>query len=293
MKVLLFGANGQVGSECQKVFQKMGWDVLALTRQDADFSNPSAVYNAVKNIKPDVVVNACAYTAVDKAESEPDLANLVNAESVGAMGKACNQLKIPTIHISTDYVFNGTANTPYKEDALVAPMGVYGQSKLAGEQQLQLENPKHIILRTSWVFSAHGNNFAKTMLRVGAARDELGVVGDQFGCPTFAGDIAETIAAFISRLQDSGQFSSWGLYHCSNTGQCSWYDFALAVFEVGVQAGLLPKAPKVNSITTDQYPTPTARPAYSVLDGAKLGALLGQPMPHWRVGLLQVCTALR
>jgi len=293
MKVLLFGANGQVGSECQKVFQKMGWDVLALTRQDADFSKPDAVYNAVKNIKPDVIVNACAYTAVDKAESEPAMANLVNADSVGAMGKACSELVIPTIHISTDYVFDGTFNTPYKEDALVAPMGVYGQSKLAGEQQLQIENPKHIILRTSWVFSAHGNNFVKTMLRVGAERDELGVVGDQFGCPTYAGDIAEAIAAFISQLQNESQTPAWGLYNCSNSGECSWFDFALAVFEAGVQSGLLSKAPKVNSITTDQYPTPTARPAYSVLDGAKLETLLGQPMPHWRVGLLQVCTALR
>ena len=292
MKVLLFGANGQVGSECQKVFQKMGWDVLALTRQDADFSNPSAVYNAVKNIKPDVVVNACAYTAVDKAESEPALANLVNAESVGAMGKACNELKIPTIHISTDYVFNGTAKNPYIENAAVAPMGVYGQSKLAGEQQLQLENPKHVILRTSWVFSAHGNNFVKTMLRVGAERAELGVVGDQFGCPTYAGDIAKAISAFIALLKNDKPFEAWGIYNCSNRGECSWYDFAQAIFKAGVQADLLVKAPKVNSITTDQYPTPTARPAYSVLDGSKLEALLGESMPHWRIGLTQVCEEL-
>jgi dTDP-4-dehydrorhamnose reductase len=293
MRVLLFGANGQVGSECQKVFQKMGWNVLAFTRKDADFSKPDAVYAKIKDIKPDVVVNACAYTAVDKAESESELANLVNAESVGAMGKACNELEIPTIHISTDYVFNGTAKAPYKEDASVAPMGVYGQSKLAGEQKLQVENPKHIILRTSWVFSANGNNFVKTMLRLGAERDELGVVGDQFGCPTYAGDIAESIAGVLVSLQEDKQFSAWGLYNCSNSGACSWYDFALATFKAGVQAELLLKAPKVNSINTNQYPTPTARPAYSVLDCTKLEALLGKTMPHWQIGLSEVCIALR
>ncbi len=293
MRVLLFGAHGQVGRECHSLFKKVGWDVLAYTRAEADFCKPDAIYDSIKKIEPDVVVNACAYTAVDKAESEPDQASLVNADSVGAIGRACGELKIPTIHISTDYVFNGRSCIPYQEQDLVDPMGVYGETKLAGERQLQHENSMHIILRTSWVFSAHGNNFVKTMLRLGVEREELGVVGDQFGCPTYAADIAETISVFITLLENDKQFSSWGVYNCSNSGECSWYDFALAVFEVGVQSDLLANAPKVNSITTDQYPTPTARPAYSVLDGNKLETLLGKKMPHWRIGLAQVCKVLR
>lgn len=293
MKVLLFGANGQVGSECRRVFAGTGWDVAALTRNEVDFRNPKDVYAVVKTIKPDIVVNACAYTAVDKAESEPALAQLINADSVGAMAEACCELDIPTMHISTDYVFNGMSVSPYLESDSVDPTGIYGQSKLAGEQQLQLENPKNIILRTSWVFSAHGNNFVKTMLRLGTERDELGVVGDQVGCPTFAGDIAKSISAFISLLQKEKSFSAWGIYNCSNNGTSSWHDFALSIFDLGAEFGLLANAPKVNSITTDQYPTPVARPAYSVLDGRKLELLLGKPMPHWQIGLSQVITALR
>jgi dTDP-4-dehydrorhamnose reductase len=293
MKVLLFGSNGQVGSECQRVFASNGWDVLALTRSDADFCKPEDIYSAVKTIKPDVVVNACAYTAVDKAETESDIAKLVNGDSVGYIGKACAELKVPTIHISTDYVFNGRSSSPYKETDLVAPMGVYGESKLSGEQQLQTENPKHIILRTSWVFSKYGNNFVKTMLRVGARRKELGVVGDQFGCPTYAADIAETISTVITTLENEPAFSGWGLYNCSNVGECSWHEFAEAIFFTAVETGLLDTAPTVNSITTDQYPTPTARPAYSVLDGSKLKTLLGESMPSWQIGLVQVCNALR
>jgi dTDP-4-dehydrorhamnose reductase len=293
MKVLLFGSSGQVGSECRRVFASNGWDVLALTRNDADFCKPEDIYSVIKKIKPDVVVNACAYTAVDKAETESDIAKLVNGDSVGSIGKACSELKIPTIHISTDYVFNGRSSSPYKETDLVAPMGVYGESKLSGEHQLQIENPKHIILRTSWVFSKHGNNFVKTMLRVGAERNELRVVSDQFGCPTYAADIAETISAVITTLENELHFSGWGLYHCSNVGECSWHEFAEAIFVIAVDTGLLDKAPKVNSITTDQYPTPTVRPAYSVLDCSKLETLLGESMPSWKIGLVQVCNALR
>jgi dTDP-4-dehydrorhamnose reductase len=172
-------------------------------------------------------------------------------------------------------------------------MGVYGQSKFAGEQQLQRDNPKHIIFRTSWVFSAHGNNFVKTMLRLSAEHEKLSVVGDQIGCPTYAGDLAQSIASVIIQIQKNSRFSNWGLYHCSNRGACSWYDFALAIFDAGVQSGLLSKIPSVNSITTAEYKAPTARPAYSVLDDAKLKVLLGQSMPHWNNGLKAVCLALR
>lgn len=292
MNVLLFGAHGQVGTACKKTFETLGWNVTALTRGDVDFCMPDTVYSAVKNTLPNIVVNACAYTAVDKAESEPEIASLVNAKSVGTMGKACHELNIPVVHISTDYVFNGSANTPYSEIDAVAPMGVYGASKLEGESLLQKETSQNIILRTSWVFSATGNNFVKTMLRLGLERDELNVVGDQFGCPTYAGDIAQVIASIISLIEKDEQFSGWGLYNCSNEGDCSWYDFARAIFETSIESKLLAKAPKVNSITTDQYPTATARPAYSVLDCSKLEKLIGTSMPNWQNGLYEVCTEL-
>jgi dTDP-4-dehydrorhamnose reductase len=292
MNVLLFGAKGQVGTACKKTFESLGWNVTALTRNEIDFCLPDTVYEAVKNTKSNIVVNACAYTAVDKAESEPEIANLVNAKSVGAIGKACHELNIPVVHLSTDYVFNGSANAPYKEIDAIAPLGVYGKSKFEGEQLLQQKTEQHIILRTSWVFSAVGNNFVKTMLRLGVERDELKIVGDQLGCPTYAGDIAEAIASIITLIEKDQSFSGWGLYNCSNAGDCSWYDFACAIFKTSIQHNSVAKTPKVKSITTDQYPTATARPAYSVLDCSKLEALIGKSMPNWQQGLSAVCAEL-
>ena len=178
MKILLFGANGQVGTECALAFGEMGYEVVALTRKDADFCQPDDIYNIVKTIAPSIVVNACAYTAVDKAETETAMAKLINSDSVGALAKACAELNIVTLHISTAYVYNGKSVTPYKEDNPVAPLGVYGQTKLAGETNVAIANPRHIILRTCWVFSAQGNNFVKTMLRLARDRTELGVVND-------------------------------------------------------------------------------------------------------------------
>jgi len=292
MRVLLFGANGQVGSECRRIFQQKGWDVIPLLRVDVDFSEPNKVYEAVKAYKADVVVNACAYTAVDKAEDEADLADLINAQSVASIGKGCNELNIPAIHISTDYVFDGEAKTPYKEEDIVSPLGVYGKTKLEGEQFLQKQHEKHIILRTSWVFSAEGNNFVKTMLRLAKTKDELGVVGDQFGCPTYAGDIASSIALIIEKINSTAEFTQWGIYHCSNQGETNWCDFSRAIFAEGVKAGILDREPKVSGITTQEYPTPTARPAYSVLSCVKLERLLQQPMPSWKLGLAKVCKEL-
>lgn len=292
-KVLLFGAHGQVGSECLLQFQQQDWLVQALTRNEVDFCHPDAIYEAILNIRPDIVVNACAYTAVDKAETEADIAHAVNADSVAVMAKACAQLGIPTIHISTDYVFSGEAAAPYKEDDAVSPLGVYGTTKLLGEQQLGLHNPQHIILRTSWVFGAHGNNFVKTMLRLAARTDEngnpmpLSVVADQRGCPTWAGDIATVITKLAARYQTE-QTLPWGVYHCTGQGECTWYDFARAIFEQAKTQGSLSVIPPVQPITTDQYPTPAKRPAYSVLDGAKLALLRGEPMPHWGNGLSQM-----
>ncbi|MBR9910095.1 MAG: dTDP-4-dehydrorhamnose reductase [Gammaproteobacteria bacterium] len=291
-KVLLFGANGQVGHACGKALGEIDAELVALDRRAADFADPQAVYEVIKQQAPDFVVNACAYTAVDKAESDAELAHAVNAASVTRMGEACAELGIPTLHLSTDYVFNGTADQPYTEDSAVDPIGVYGASKLAGEQGLQAANPRHIIMRTSWVFGEQGNNFVKTMLRLGAERPELGVVGDQIGCPSYSGDLAHIIRLWVQAYQRNPQ-QPWGIYHCSNKGQCSWYEFAAAVFAAGVDCGLLPKAPQLKQLTTDQYPTVAARPAYSVLNCDKLEAALGVALPHWQAGLNNVCNALK
>lgn len=295
-KILLFGANGQVGSECLLQFQQQDWLVQALTRNEVDFCHPDAIYEAILNIRPDIVVNACAYTAVDKAETEADIAQAVNADSVAVMAKACAQLGIPTIHISTDYVFSGEATAPYKEGDAVSPLGIYGTTKLLGEQRLSLHNPQHIVLRTSWVFGAHGNNFVKTMLRLAARRDESGyplplsVVADQHGCPTYATDIATVITKLLVQYQ-SDHTLPWGIYHCTNQGECNWYEFALAIFAQAKTLGVLSDIPEVNAITTAQYPTLAKRPAYSVMSGTKLASLLDSPMPHWRDGLTQMLKA--
>ncbi len=291
MKILLFGANGQVGRECVSAFARTDWEMVCLVRKQADFTNPESVYRAVVDHAPDIVVNACAYTAVDKAESEPDIATQVNAESIGEIGRAASELDIPVIHISTDYVFSGKANKPYVESDTVDPVGVYGRSKLAGEQRLFSANRQSIVLRTSWVFSAHGSNFVKTILRLGAERDELGVVADQFGCPTSAKDIVEVITELLIKYQKTKELP-WGLYHCSGHGICSWHEFSKAVFDCGVTEGILDKAPTINAITTADYPTPAARPEYSALNCSKLEQLLGRPMPDWRLGLEVVCSEL-
>lgn len=291
MKVLLFGANGQVGSACSQQLSSAGFEVVALTRQDADFSEPNTVAEVIVREAPDFVVNACAYTAVDKAESEPQLAELVNATSVAAMAKTCQELGIPTLHLSTDYVFDGTASAPYTECDTVSPMGVYGATKLAGEQALMEANPQHLILRTSWVFGVEGNNFVKTMLRLGESRPELGVVSDQVGCPTYAGDIAKVVVHCVAQFEQDKPLT-WGLYHCSNSDVCSWYDFASHIFSSAVQLGLLPKSPKVNPISTAEYPTPAARPAYSVLDCSKLNECLPSPLRSWKKGLDEMLQAL-
>ncbi|GLS25857.1 dTDP-4-dehydrorhamnose reductase [Marinibactrum halimedae] len=284
MKIVLFGHNGQVGSELKLALEQTEHIIMTYERSIVDFSQPSQVSNAIKGSNADLVINACAYTAVDKAESEHALADNVNHVSVAEIGKATAELNIPAIHISTDYVFDGTANTPYREDHTTNPLGTYGSSKYLGEQALIAVNPKHIILRTSWVFGVHGNNFVKTMLRLSDSRDELNVVADQTGRPTFVGDIVQSILAFVSALSKNS-FESYGIYHCSSEGETTWCDFAKTIFTTALNTGLLSKSMTVNGITTDDYPTPAPRPAYSVLDTQKLEQFLGHPLPHWQEGL--------
>ncbi|MGH1487517.1 MAG: dTDP-4-dehydrorhamnose reductase [Cellvibrionaceae bacterium] len=284
MKIALFGAAGQVGTDCAEALTQAGYVVISLTRNDVDFSQPDAVAQQVKSLKPDLVINACAYTAVDNAEKEKDLADLVNHQSVAAMAGSCAGLAIPLLHISTDYVFDGTATSPYQENDSVKPLGIYGETKLAGEKAIQDRMDQYIILRTSWVFGEQGNNFVKTMLRLGADRDQLSVVEDQVGRPSYVGDIVTAIESFVTAYEND-QTLPWGIYHCSSEGETSWYDFAKAIFEKAFALGVLEKQPALSAIPSSQYPTPAPRPAYSVLATEKLEKFMGAPLPHWSKGL--------
>ncbi len=296
MRILLFGANGQIGHELRRSLARQG-EIVATTRSGrledglacevADFDAPDALPGLVERIAPSVVVNAAAYTAVDKAESDREAAFRANAESPSRIAETCARLGIPLVHYSTDYVFDGTATRPYREDDPTAPLGVYGESKLAGEQGIRASGASHIILRTAWVYAAHGKNFLRTMLRLGAERDTLGVVADQVGTPTSAGLIADVTAEVTARLlSQTGTLS--GTWHLTASGETSWHGFAEAIFADAVARGLLPRAPQVNAIATADYPTPARRPAYSRLDTSRLQADFGLELPDWR----QVCACV-
>ncbi len=290
MKILLTGANGQVGDALCRVLPAMG-TVQATTRDGRlpghvipchalDLGVAGAVADVVQAIAPDVVVNAAAYTAVDKAESEPDLAMRINADAVAELAQACAERDIPLLHYSTDYVFDGTATQPYRPDDPTAPLGVYGRSKLAGEQAIRTSGARHLILRTAWVYGLHGHNFLNTMLRLGAERDELRVVDDQIGCPTPAWLIAEVTAQILRQGIGNG-----GTQHLVSAGQTSWHGFAQAIMERAVATGRLANAPQVHPIPTSAYPTPARRPAWSVLNTGGLQDTYAVALLDWRSAL--------
>lgn len=279
MRVMITGARGQVGHELVQG-APAGFEVTAFDSSTVDITNPGAVVAAIVQTQPQLIINAAAYTAVDKAEQAVEQAWAVNCAGVGHLAVEAEALGIPVFHLSTDYVFAGDARTPYREDDPCAPAGVYGASKHAGEEALAGFCSRHLILRTSWVFGAHGNNFVKTMLRLGASRDELGVVADQHGCPTSARSLAETLWRLAAKYRDEGELP-WGIYHCSNAPATTWHGFAEAVFDQAARRGLLARRPRVNPIATRDYPTPAKRPAWSVLDCSRLEALQGQPQPAW------------
>lgn len=292
-RLLLVGANGQVGRELRRSLSPLG-EVVAATRGGrlgdngtcvvADLADPHALTRLVRDVAPSVVVNAAAYTAVDKAEGEREVAFQVNAEAPAAMARACADLDIPLVHYSTDYVFDGQATRPYREDDPVAPLGVYGASKLAGEQAVRAAGGRHFIFRTAWVYAAHGHNFLRTMLRLGAERDELRVVADQAGTPTPAALIADVTATALSKAL-AGAAPAAGTWHLVADGQTTWHGFAEAIFAEAVAAGLLPRAPRVLPIGTADYPTPAQRPAYSCLDTSRLRHDFGVGLPAWEQGL--------
>ena len=288
MKILVTGANGQVGHCLQQQLQNSGMDFVALARADLDISDAQAVENAVQQIQPDVIINAAAYTAVDKAEQEQALAFAINRDGAANLAHAAKKIDAAILHISTDYVFAGDATGIYSEDASTTPQGVYGQSKLEGEQAVIAANDKHIILRTAWVFGEHGNNFVKTMIRLGRTRDALGIVADQEGGPTYAGDIAKTLIT-IAQQYAARKPIAWGTYHYSGLPHISWFGFARHIFTEVEKAKLYEKAiPQLNAITTADYPTPAKRPANSKLDCNKIELAFGVAASDWQLALKNI-----
>ncbi|EKQ70496.1 dTDP-4-dehydrorhamnose reductase [Leptolyngbyaceae cyanobacterium JSC-12] len=287
-RILLTGANGQVGEELRQTLTPLG-EVISVDRTLWDMSEPDAIRPVVQTVQPNLIVNAAAYTAVDKAESEPELAHAVNGKAAQVIAEEAEKLGAGLIHISTDYVFDGKHSSPYLETDSTNPLGVYGKSKLLGEEVVRQHCQKHMIIRTAWVYGIQGKgNFVKTMLRVGAQRDELRVVTDQIGAPTWAKDLASAIAHLAPQLTTD----TAGTYHYTNSGVCSWYDFAIAIFEEAQALGFPLQVQRVIPITTEEYPTPARRPAFSVLSLKKTSALLGEHPPHWRQSLRKMLVEL-
>lgn len=283
MKILLSGGNGQLAKSFLSVDDK-SHNVLAKNSIELNISSYSNVKENILKYKPDIIINAAAYTAVDKAESEPENAAAVNSIGPQNLAIAAKEVGARLIHVSTDYVFDGDGNVPYLESDPVNPLGVYGQTKLAGELLVRSILPDAIILRTAWVFSEYGNNFVKTMLRLAGERNELGIVADQIGCPTYAGDIASAIYSLIEKNAPGG------IYHYCGDEKISWAGFAEAIFDYATQAGKLASKPIINHIDTSSYPTPAKRPVYSVLSTKKIESYY--PPSDWKVALKQVIDSL-
>ncbi|MET0814134.1 MAG: dTDP-4-dehydrorhamnose reductase [Pseudoxanthomonas sp.] len=291
MRILLLGANGQVGHALARSLRSVG-EIVAATRdgvldgeecEAADFDAPDTLTALVGRVAPDVVVNAAAYTAVDRAEREPEAAFRINAEAPRKLAEACAAGDAVLVHYSTDYVFDGQGTRPYREDDPVAPLGVYGASKLAGERAIEASGCRRFVMRTAWVYGNHGANFMRTMLRLGAEHEELRVVADQIGTPTPAALIADVTARILaSSSQD------YGTFHLTAGGRASWHAFAVEIFERAHRCGLLAKVPHVSPITTADYPTPARRPAYSCLDTTALQQTFGIALPDWQSALDQV-----
>ncbi|MVW85120.1 dTDP-4-dehydrorhamnose reductase [Pseudomonas sp. PB101] len=286
MKVLINGRHGQVSHELQRRLRAVG-ELIVLGRDQLDLAQPDQVRRQVQNIRPDLIINAAAHTAVDLAESEPQAAFAINAVAPGVLAEEALALDIPLIHYSTDYVFDGMKAGPYTEDDTPNPLGVYGKSKLAGEQAIRDVQGKHLILRTSWVYSTHGRNFLLTMQRLLQEKPELRVVADQIGAPTWAGTIANSTLALIERWQ-ANEVADWGTYHLSAQGETSWFGFAQAIGEALRQQGK-PCATLI-AIPSSDYPTPAARPLNSRLDCSRLQRDWGVSQPDWQTALRECLT---
>ena len=289
MKILVLGCKGQLGRCLNDQLVNTDHEVIYTSREQIDIANFEVTKSKILEFSPNIIINATAYTAVDKAEEEQETADLINHLAVANLTTLCNQLGSWLIHVSTDYVFDGYSKVPYIEDDETNPQGAYGKTKLKGELAIQASGCKHIILRTAWVFSEYGNNFLKTMLRLGVERDKLSIVGDQIGCPTYAQDIARSIVEIAPQL-NSREYN--GIYHYCGDQPCSWYDFANAIFDQAMTNN--PKIPSiVNSIETSAYPTPAKRPAFSVLDCSKIENDYGVHASNWHDGIEHVISKLK
>ncbi len=286
MRALVFGTTGQVAIELARFAPLVGLTLDPLGRNRADLTDPAVCAAAVAATDADLVINAAAYTAVDAAETDRATAQRVNADAPGAMARAAAARGLPFLHVSTDYVFDGSGTRPWREDDPVAPLGAYGATKLDGERQVTAAAGPHVILRTAWVYSAHGKNFVKTMLRLGADRETLSVVDDQRGGPTAAHEIAKSLIAIACAFHE-GRGTS-GIFHFAGAPACSWADFAEAIFATSS----LPKRPAVNRIPTSAYPTPARRPGNSVLDCTRIRDTYGIGQPDWRTNLRTVISEL-
>lgn len=304
--ILLLGANGQLGRSFieHSEFSALG-NVIAASRDGirldggaaevADLSLPDSLSSLLDRLRPSIIVNTAAYTAVDRAEQEEPLATTVNGEAVAVIARWAARHQALVVHYSTDYVFDGHATVPYAVDAPTAPLGAYGRSKLAGEQALQASGAPYLLFRTAWVYSPHGHNFLRTMLRVGAERDELRVVADQHGAPTSTDIIVEATLAALAAWQQAGTIERaaiQGIHHLVASGHTSWHGFASSIFEKAHARGLIPRLPRVHPITTAEYPTPAQRPAWSVLDNQGFQQRFGYALADWQKGLDHVIDTL-
>ncbi|MHB0819536.1 dTDP-4-dehydrorhamnose reductase [Stutzerimonas stutzeri] len=288
---LVCGGSGQIGQSIVQQALGRGINAVAPSSQTLDITNAASIDAALRRYRPALIINSAAYTDVDGAEHDAARAYAINRDGVQRLAEAADRAGIPIFHISTDYVFSGNGNRAYAETEPTQPCSVYGASKLAGEHILTELTARHLVIRTSWVYSTHGKNFVKTMLRLGRERSELSIVDDQIGCPTYAVSIARTLLELGSRYVQEGELP-WGLYHYSGGPACSWYEFASQIFKQAVAFGLLESVPKLNPVPTINYPTPASRPAWSVLDCQKFESTFAIPTHDWRSELHEFFVAL-
>lgn len=284
MRILVAGRTGQLAIELAARLPQDGHVMTALEAPELDLTKPDGIVRAVQDAAPNMIINAAAYTAVDRAEDQPDLAHAINATGAGLLAAAAARRGIPFVHVSTDYVFDGRKGHPYVETDPPTPLGVYGVSKLAGEQAVMAANPRSAVLRTAWVCSPHGNNFVKTMLRLGAERESLSVVADQHGAPTFAADLADAIARMLPRLQaEPAGSEAFGVFHLTGQPWTTWHGFAAEIFRQAAARGR--RVPQLKAITTSEYPTRAQRPADGRLDCSRIAAVHGIVSADWQKSL--------
>ena len=291
MKVIVIGDQGMLGQDLVPRLKGTGFQVKGLDIEQLDITQYDLIMPILKPFNPNIIINCAAYTAVDKAESEPDLAFAVNRDGVANLARFCDTLDIPLIHISTDYVFDGQAEKPYREDNPAHPIGVYGKSKWEGEEAIRSRLKKHLIVRTAWLYGIHGKNFMDTILRLSCEKDELTIVSDQIGCPTWSGDLADALVRLVQYIEKEQDNVAWGTYHFCGQGKTSWYDFACAIIEEANKRETI-KRSRILPIPTCDYPTPAKRPFWSVMDCSKIQNQFDIQPLHWKEGLMKMLAEL-